>query len=202
MLGLFYRASPSSLSHSCRPPCWEGVGTHSKSLTVPHTRPAPCCQIGFHTIPGPLPATRAMQLSPVSSGMHTGLLWLRIELWRVSAAKRERERGTESAAVRAVKRKSISATCKSGAQLCVFGADRPLLFRGVSAQRPPGSLCVGKTSFCGPFLFVFFLRICSLVALLNFYVPLWNCSMFLWWYLACSICVQPWKKQHWKHLYM
>lgn len=68
---------------------------------------------------------------------------------------RERESGTESAAVRAVKRKSISATCKSGAQLCVFGADRPLLFRGVAAQRPPGSLCVGKTSFCGllrPFL--------------------------------------------------
>lgn len=156
MLGLFYRASPSSLSHSCRPPCWEGVGTHSKSLTVPHTRPAPCCQIGFHTIPGPLPATRAMQLSPVSSGMHTGLLWLRIELWRVSAAKRERERVAPSPRQGEQLGARVSRLYANLVHNCVFGADRPLLFRGVAVQRPPGALCVGKTSFCGPFWMFFF----------------------------------------------
>lgn len=112
------------------------VGTHSKSLVAPHTRPTPCCQIGFHTIPGPLPATRAMQLSPVSSGMHTGLLWLRIELWKSFRCK-ARKSGTESTAEQATERKSTSAKCKSSAQLCVFGADRPLLFRGVAAERPP-----------------------------------------------------------------
>lgn len=37
----------------------------------------------FSHSPGPLPATTATQLSPVSFmvGMRTGLLWLRIELW-------------------------------------------------------------------------------------------------------------------------
>lgn len=57
-------------------------GTHSKSRSVSHTSPSLLPDWFSHS-PGPLPTTTATQLSPVSFmvGMHTGLLWLRIELW-------------------------------------------------------------------------------------------------------------------------
>ncbi len=65
-------------------------GTHSKSLSVSHTSPS-LLPDWFSHCPGPLPATTATQLSPVSFmvGMHTGLLWLRIELWESFAGSGE-----------------------------------------------------------------------------------------------------------------
>lgn len=57
-------------------------GTHSKSLSASHTNPSLLPDWFSHSH-GPLPATTATQLSPVSFmvGMRAGLLWLRIELW-------------------------------------------------------------------------------------------------------------------------
>lgn len=75
---LFYPACLSSAVHAAV----LQFGTHSKSLSGSHTRPS-LLPDWFSHCPGPLPATTATQLSPVSfmAGMHAGLLWLRIELW-------------------------------------------------------------------------------------------------------------------------
>lgn len=89
LFNVTYRISPAprSLIVLFCPCSIHGALPQSRdAFQIPHSpsyQPVPCCQIGFHTILGPLPATRAMQLSPVSFvvGMHTGLLWLRIEWW-------------------------------------------------------------------------------------------------------------------------
>lgn len=104
----------------------------------------PCCQIGFHTVPGPLPVTTAMQLSPVSfeAGMRFGPVMAQNRIlgelcWRwesTSPSPWENDQLTGE---------NISTIWECG--ICVFGGHR-VLFRGatVFGYRDSGSQLIGK----------------------------------------------------------
>lgn len=133
---LFYLHVLSSVIHAAV----QQFGTHSKSLSVSHTSPS-LLPDWFSHCPGPLPATTATQLSPVSFmvGMHTGLLWLRIELWE-SFSLESGESATPSLREdEQLSRKKISTIWECG--ICVLGGYRGL-FMGVTDCFNRGGLWV------------------------------------------------------------
>lgn len=141
---------------------------------VSHTSPSLLPDWFSHS-PGPLPATTAMQLSPVSFivGLRTGLLWLRIEL-------RESFAGSGRALLRVYERMNswlgkhlnymgMWNMCAWSLQGVVHGSDWPLLQRKtlvhVLLVRPCDLATPGSRSYSGSFKCVGFKTIsyCSVL---------------------------------------